>query len=189
MKVSKYFTECLKNNVLGSQMSNAVNALLNHQMHDIKSYDELTIEEKELITRDLFNAMFVQNKSEKEIVIEKILNLKPSKITSFMRVLGIWDDITLVDAYDKDIIGEWVVDMNQEGYDVKVDIAVGRDYYIFGKLDKDGHTYCITGLLDSNEEFMKLLGLEKLVDDIFDDVLFNSRGKFEILNYLDTLVG
>lgn len=112
-----------------------------------------------------------EQKTLQEQIQERILNLTDAATTSFMHLLGVWDDNKRVMEYNTHNIGELVTYGNDMGWDVELNIEVGHDYHLVGEyVKKNGvDTYRIYGIHNEFDEWADLLRIHTLVGEIAKD--------------------
>lgn len=92
---------------------------------------------------------------DREEIIEKVLTLEVKDITTIMKTIGSFglkDEIRPCDE-----LTTMIHEANNLGFDVKIDIESGHDYYIYGRvLNK---TLFIYGLADDFDDFNNTLNM------------------------------
>ena len=105
-------------------------------------------------------------------IASRVLNLSVEGTNFLMHTLGKWREDQRLLTYTPNNVAKLIRDAEKKGLNVKVEIDRGCDYYLFGQVvtDEFGHTrYEITGLCDEMYEFINLLELETLAEEIAND--------------------
>lgn len=105
-------------------------------------------------------------------IASRVLNLSVEGTNFLMHTLGKWREDQRLLTYTPNNVAKLIRDAEKKGLNVKVEIDRGWDYYLFGQVvtDEFGQTrYEITGLCDEMYEFINLLELETLAEEIAND--------------------
>ena len=105
-------------------------------------------------------------------IASRVLNLSVEGTNFLMHTLGKWREDQRLLTYTPNNVAKLIRDANKKGLNVKVDIQNGWDEYLFGEVSTDlfgQQRYEITGLCDEMYEFIKLLELETLAEEIAND--------------------
>jgi hypothetical protein len=117
--------------------------------------------------------IFYMKKTEREEYIQaEIMNWDVEDITKFMQELGNWDENTLLVSYSPNMIAELVQKGIENGWDIKVEIERGRDYFLFAKEKKQTNyfsTYEITGHIDEFDEIAGIIDIWGVVGGIMNN--------------------
>ena len=116
-------------------------------------------------------------------IANRVLNLSVEGTNFLMHTLGKWREDQRLLTYTPNNVAKLIRDADKKGLNVKVEIDRGWDYYLFGQVatDEFGQTrYEITGLCDEMYEFINLLELETLAEEIAND-----EGMQVVLDYAE----
>lgn len=92
---------------------------------------------------------------DREEIIEKVLTLEVKDITTIMKTIGLFGTKDEIRPFDE--LTTMIHEANNLGFDVKIDIESGHDYYIYGRvLNK---TLFIYGLADDFDDFNNTLNM------------------------------
>ena len=96
-----------------------------------------------------------------------------------MHTLGKWREDQRLLTYTPTNVAKLIRYANERGLNVNVEIERGRDYYVIGQ-KKTNEDYEIYGLVDTADEFIDLLDLETLAEEIAND-----KGMQVVLDYAE----
>ena len=128
-------------------------------------------EDFDLIGAIIIAVVVEEEKTLEEQIQERILDLPDNAITTLMHLLCKWNKHKQVVEFTPDNIGALVVYGNSMGWDVELDVEVGRDYHLVGEyVKKNGvDTYRIYGIHNEFDEWVDLLNIHTLVGEIAKD--------------------
>jgi len=116
-------------------------------------------------------------------IASRVLNLSVEGTNFLMHTLGKWREDQRLLTYTPNNVAKLIRDADKKGLNVKVEIDRGWDYYLFGQVATDmfgQQRYEITGLCDEMYEFINLLELETLAEEIAND-----KGMQIVLDYAE----
>ena len=116
-------------------------------------------------------------------IASRVLNLSVEGTNFLMHTLGKWREDQRLLTYTPNNVAKLIRDADKKGLNVAVEIQKGWDYYLFGQLVTDEfgqQRYEITGLCDEMYEFINLLELETLAEEIAND-----EGMQVVLDYAE----
>jgi hypothetical protein len=116
-------------------------------------------------------------------IASRVLNLSVEGTNFLMHTLGKWREDQRLLTYTPNNVAKLIRDADKKGLNVKVEIDRGWDYYLFGQVATDmfgQQRYEITGLCDEMYEFINLLELETLAEEIAND-----KGMQVVLEYAE----
>ena len=109
----------------------------------------------------------------------RVLNLSVEGTNFLMHTLGKWREDQRLLTYTPTNVAKLIRYANERGLNVNVEIERGRDYYVIGQ-KKTNEDYEIYGLVDTADEFIDLLDLETLAEEIAND-----EGMQVVLDYAE----
>ena len=121
---------------------------------------------------ELGKLFFVDERKRAEYIQAEIMNWDVEDITKFMQELGNWDENTLLVTYSPNMVAELVQKGIDNGWDIKVEIERGRDYFLFAREKKQVHyfsTYEITGHIDEFDEIAGIIDIWGVVGGIMNN--------------------